>query len=50
MQTAQRILDIVLGVTLAVGCVLSLPIYWWLFGTPLVMLCKSASRLKVLFD
>ncbi len=50
MQTAQRILDVVLGVLLVVGCTLALPIYGWLFSAPLQLLWKSASRLKVLFD
>lgn len=50
MQTVRNILDVVLGVLLTLGCALSLPIYWWLFSTPLQLLWKSASRLKVLFD
>ncbi len=32
--------DIILGILLAAGLILSLPIWWWLFGAPLVRLCR----------
>ena len=32
------VLDGLLAVLLATGCLLGLPIYWWLFGTPFVRL------------
>ena len=34
------ILDAILATTLTIGCGLSLPIWWWLFVTPLVRLAK----------
>jgi hypothetical protein len=40
MRTLQDILDVVLAVLLALGCALSLPIYWSLFGTPWVRLWR----------
>lgn len=46
MQDPQPILDVMLGVLLTLGCALSLPIYWWLFGTPVVRLwrwCRGAT-------
>jgi hypothetical protein len=33
-----RVLDLLLAITLAIGCTLGLPIDWWLFGTPIVRL------------
>ena len=32
--------DLVVAILLAAGCVLSLPVYWWLFGTPFVRLWR----------
>lgn len=40
------ICDVVLAILLGSGCVLSLPIYWWLFGTPFVHLWKWWRSLK----
>jgi hypothetical protein len=34
------VLDVLLAITLAIGCTLGLPIYWWLFGTPIVRLWR----------
>jgi hypothetical protein len=36
----MAILDTILGITLAIGCALSLPIWWWLLVTPLVRFVK----------
>jgi hypothetical protein len=36
----MRILDAILFVLLATGNVLALPVWWWLFGTPIVLLMK----------
>jgi hypothetical protein len=35
-----RMLDVLLAITLTTGCLLGLPIYWWLFGTPIVRLWR----------
>jgi hypothetical protein len=40
MPTLGDILDVVLAVSLALGCALSLPIYWGLFGKPWVRLWR----------
>jgi len=34
------VFNVVLAILLAAGCVLSLPIYLWLFGTPFLQLWK----------
>ena len=34
------VLDVVLAVLLGIGCALSLPIYWTVFGMPFVRLWK----------
>ena len=39
-MTPECILNAVLGLLLAAGCMLALPIYWWLLVTPLVALWK----------
>jgi hypothetical protein len=36
MQT----IDILLGIALATGLALSLPLWWWLFVEPIVLACK----------
>jgi hypothetical protein len=36
----MSVFDAILFVLLVVGNVLSLPVWWWLFGTPLVQLWK----------
>ncbi len=37
METAQRILDVAIGIVLALGCVMSLPIYWALLRAPFIV-------------
>jgi len=37
-------MDVVLATLLGIGCVMSLPIYWWLFVTPFMQLAKSAGK------
>jgi len=37
-----EITDVVLALLLGAGCVMSLPIYWWLFVTPVVRVAKLA--------
>ena len=34
----MNLLDIAAAILIAAGCVLALPIYWWLFGAPFVRL------------
>ena len=37
----MRALDAILCIVLVVGNVLGLPIWWWLFGTPIVRIERS---------
>ncbi len=38
------IMDVALAVLLSIGCVISLPIYWWIFVTPIIHLIKRARK------
>ena len=37
-------MDVALAVLLGLGCVISLPIYWWLFVKPIIRLIKRARK------
>ncbi|NOS70099.1 MAG: hypothetical protein HOP33_09235 [Verrucomicrobia bacterium] len=37
-------MDVALAVLLGIGCILSLPIYWWLFMTPIIRLLKRTRK------
>ena len=39
-------IDILLAILLTAGLALSLPVWWWLFGEPIVHGCKHHSRRK----
>ena len=37
-------MDVILAILLSAGCVMCLPIYWWLFMTPMIRLGKLARQ------
>lgn len=41
---AVQVFDTILFILLLIGNVLGLPIWWWLFGAPIVRLWKAVFR------
>jgi hypothetical protein len=37
-------MDVTLAILLGIGCILSLPVYWWLFVTPIIRLLKRTRK------